>query len=399
MDSQQLANKDLIQYRKQREQISFDSVVKKDDENIRIVYKKTHKGYENLDNDNPLELLDSEIDSQKRKPEDQTEGSYERTGSRERTSSGERPEYLESYQPLNDPATEPLNFSSEIPVVSESNPNQTDPVQPLPVGSPRSSSDKVADNATETNEDTQSPQKSTVTPTSILKNRGKVTLSIDLDDIKVDKTGIPIPQAIPTSPLPSPPSSPTPHQAGALVWSGRIIYQWKGYDFDLMLNAFHINGPNVGSYLPRVMKIEQRISLDQLIKYVPKIDFSSSRKRTCVYFEISDKGSEGDKKTYRKLFAHLKKINRGGVFAIRPDELIGVDSSFFKELYIFPLGASDNVPPFLGDEYDRDLEDMLIGIFLTNRSRSHITLDISGPIPGEPSLLSGGSPQQNKTDN
>jgi len=46
----------------------------------------------------------------------------------------------------------------------------------------------------------------------------------------------------------------------------------------------------------------------------------------------------------------------------------GVNCSYFKELYIFPLAASDKVPSFISDEeYDKDLEDMLIGVFLTDK--------------------------------
>jgi len=69
------------------------------------------------------------------------------------------------------------------------------------------------------------------------------------------------------------------------------------------------------------------------------------------------------------LFDHLRQINRGGViFLEKGTRTYGMSSAFFKEIYIFPLAASDHVPPFIHDEeYDRDLKDTLIGVFLTDK--------------------------------
>jgi len=50
MNSQQLANEELILYRKQREQISLKNVMK-DESSDMLLVKKTHKGEEQVDTD------------------------------------------------------------------------------------------------------------------------------------------------------------------------------------------------------------------------------------------------------------------------------------------------------------------------------------------------------------
>lgn len=116
-----------------------------------------------------------------------------------------------------------------------------------------------------------------------------------------------------------------------------------------------------------------RMTLSSLLNYISQLEFSSSRNKTTVYFDIfhenqNQESSQEEKKNYKILFQELRKKDRAGVIKIEKEKIIGVHWNFFKELYIFPLSASDPVPSFINsDEYDRDLEDMLIGVFITDK--------------------------------
>lgn len=149
------------------------------------------------------------------------------------------------------------------------------------------------------------------------------------------------------------------------TWLGVIEYKYKDFDIQFPCSCYPINGVSVEEYVPRVLKITNRMSRDALLTYLPKIDYSATRNRTCVYFDVEEQYQSD----YKLLFDHLRQINRGGVISLEQGtRTYGMSSAFFKEIYIFPLAASDRVPPFIrDDEYDRDLKDTLIGVFLTDK--------------------------------
>jgi len=140
-------------------------------------------------------------------------------------------------------------------------------------------------------------------------------------------------------------------------WCGNIKNSWKECEVDIVVNVYHINGPQVENMLPSLLSIENRLDLKELHKYLPKITGSTSRNRTACYFQPK---SEEHLDGYRKLFSYLQKINRGGVLANKQQGL-------FQELYIFPLAKGENIPSFISSN-DIDIkEDLLIGVFLTDK--------------------------------
>jgi len=140
-------------------------------------------------------------------------------------------------------------------------------------------------------------------------------------------------------------------------WKGKISYELKdevAVDFNAKL--VHINGPKIEEYIPLLLKIENRLSLEELLKYIPDIDQSNTRYATVGYFLPEESTLNDD---YNKLFLYLKKVNRGGVFTIPSHPL-------FTELFVFPLSKSDILPTFINaNEYNREYEDTLIGIFIS----------------------------------
>lgn len=84
------------------------------------------------------------------------------------------------------------------------------------------------------------------------------------------------------------------------------------------------------------------MNLDQLLTYIPQLKFSSSRACTCVLL----KSAQGE---YKKLFSHLRTTERSGVVQVGPNNFPGLHT-FFKEVYVFPLAASDPDPDFLTEQ-------------------------------------------------
>lgn len=113
------------------------------------------------------------------------------------------------------------------------------------------------------------------------------------------------------------------------TWGGMVKYQFQGLDLSLSLSGFHIEGPEIGENLPRVLKVEHRMDLQQLLDYLPKLDASTSRARTSMYFTVADTDEESFE-SYARLFTHLKEVQRAGVFHIHKGDAIGVSPTFFK---------------------------------------------------------------------
>jgi hypothetical protein len=145
-------------------------------------------------------------------------------------------------------------------------------------------------------------------------------------------------------------------------WSGKISYHNQNFVFQFSVIGWHVNGPQVEPYIPLSMRIDNRTNLSELLHYLPKLDQSTSRNRSCIYFEAAP----SEEVEYRNFFVHLKDSNRGGVIAIEDN----ADKNFLKELYIYPLSSRDPIPPFLkGYELilNRKGLDTLIGVFLTSK--------------------------------
>jgi len=183
---------------------------------------------------------------------------------------------------------------------------------------------------------------------------------VDLPFLTHERTEERTPPASPKSASRNTPKSTAPS------WTGFLRYKSKALDLKLPASGFHINGPLVEEHMPLILTVGHRMPLEQLLAYLPKIDFSATRNRTCIYFEAE----EGEKANYQALFQTFRSADRAAVVSIDKSSVIGVNASFFKELYVFPLAASDPVPSFINDQdYDRDLEDMLIGVFLTDKEK------------------------------
>jgi len=141
-----------------------------------------------------------------------------------------------------------------------------------------------------------------------------------------------------------------------MLWCGNIKNSWKECEVDIQVNIYHMNGVEIEDMLPTSLAIENRLDLKELHKYLPKLSFSSSRNMTICYFQPKSVEHLDD---YRKLFAYLKSINRGGVFSTNKD--------FFQELYVFPLAKEEEIPSLIS-KIDLDIkEDLLIGVFLSDR--------------------------------
>jgi hypothetical protein len=68
------------------------------------------------------------------------------------------------------------------------------------------------------------------------------------------------------------------------------------------------------------------------------------------------------------------------------------NSQRFKELYVFPLSSTSAVPTFMQRKYSRNFEDILVGVFLTDKTQPPIfaknvvtqkETEVISPIPKE----------------
>jgi len=113
-------------------------------------------------------------------------------------------------------------------------------------------------------------------------------VNVGIDDSKEIETGYMEEQeSFSLSPAHSPKrSSSIPQKESS--WLGILEYKYKDFDIQFPCTCHPINGPSVEEYLPRVLKITNRMTRDQLLQYLPKIDFSATRNRTCVYFDVEE---------------------------------------------------------------------------------------------------------------
>eukprot|EP01130_Rhizamoeba_saxonica_P015659 TRINITY_DN7074_c0_g1_i1.p1 TRINITY_DN7074_c0_g1~~TRINITY_DN7074_c0_g1_i1.p1 ORF type:complete len:613 (-),score=123.01 TRINITY_DN7074_c0_g1_i1:259-2097(-) len=158
-------------------------------------------------------------------------------------------------------------------------------------------------------------------------------------------------------------------------WSGNILYTIDNYDITLKLRSYHLDGPKVENYVPSILNVDKRMNLTQLKKYLVQIENSSSRIRTVCNFETISPVYDSQ---YTSLIHHLLQIDRGGVF-VDYELKENVHKKFFKELYILPVRANENLP-FLRDQDSllNNSKDHLIGVYLTSKDPEHI------PKTGEP---------------
>eukprot|EP01128_Nolandella_sp_AFSM9_P010685 TRINITY_DN7431_c0_g1_i1.p1 TRINITY_DN7431_c0_g1~~TRINITY_DN7431_c0_g1_i1.p1 ORF type:complete len:972 (-),score=256.51 TRINITY_DN7431_c0_g1_i1:114-3029(-) len=172
-------------------------------------------------------------------------------------------------------------------------------------------------------------------------------------------------------------------------WKGSISYQFNEANISLNVAGYLLTGPNVFASLPPRLIVEHRMDLTELLAYLPQLDKSSSRTRTCVYFtptaapSSSSPTPSSEEEDYMKLFDELKTQNRAGVFVLKPGVTGELRHSFFKELYLIPIAAVDPKPDYIDeDRYPRDLVDTLIGVFINDKHLgAHIPSQPSQPQP------------------
>lgn len=63
------------------------------------------------------------------------------------------------------------------------------------------------------------------------------------------------------------------------TWVGAVKYQFHGIDLTIPVSGHHVEGAEVGSFLPPLLKVEHRMDLNDLLQYLPRLDQSSSRAR------------------------------------------------------------------------------------------------------------------------
>jgi hypothetical protein len=204
---------------------------------------------------------------------------------------------------------------------------------------------------------------------------------------------------------------------GAPCWTG--VLKYPGVITQLNLKAHHIHGPEMFSQLPSILTIDGRMELKKLFDYLPQIDVSSSRRRTAVLFvpdttpsstsSSSSSSSVASSSTttssslsstspnltssstpvdnvasYQALYRHLKNLDRGGVLKFEPQP--NIDPEVFRELYLFPVCPSEFVPEFLRDDYlnnnnainIQSLEgEYLFGVLLTKKPQVRSALPTS----------------------
>lgn len=62
-------------------------------------------------------------------------------------------------------------------------------------------------------------------------------------------------------------------------WSGQLSHRLTEREFSLPMKAYRLEGEDVAPHLPPTLRIYHRMALPDLVKYLPQIDKSSSRKR------------------------------------------------------------------------------------------------------------------------
>jgi len=144
------------------------------------------------------------------------------------------------------------------------------------------------------------------------------------------------------------------------IWEGII----KTDGDKIGVKSYELNGNSVQNMLPQTLKIVGRMDLQSMTKYLIDIDFSSTRKRTVIYF---DPITTEDSFAYVSYFEFLRSRNRGGVIEVRNTE--------FKEAFIFPLSSHHHPPSFCASSKVKLSGDKLLGIFITklpgdNKSKS-----------------------------
>eukprot|EP01122_Echinamoeba_exundans_P013324 TRINITY_DN5800_c0_g1_i3.p1 TRINITY_DN5800_c0_g1~~TRINITY_DN5800_c0_g1_i3.p1 ORF type:complete len:926 (+),score=195.15 TRINITY_DN5800_c0_g1_i3:51-2828(+) len=198
-------------------------------------------------------------------------------------------------------------------------------------------------------------------------------------------------------------SSPTPKEPEreARIWTGTLMYPGQfqdglgvraapcvplDEDAAIPVHKFPLN------MLPSILKITNRTDLGEMMKYLPQIDSSSSRRRTAFVLEPL---TESDVYLYNNVFEHFKSVSRVG--AILADDMVNelitsdptkanlkpVAKDFFKEIYIVPISANSSVPAWLSKtDFDAEGKDKLVLVFLTKKG---------DPIPVPQPILPAGS--------
>lgn len=132
------------------------------------------------------------------------------------------------------------------------------------------------------------------------------TLFLDTNDASVAKSTTPTIKAdasLSTRSQPPPISlrevNNTSLDRDRAVWKGTLIFDEPTLgDLKLSLSMHHINGPYVEQHLPPNLFIQGRMKIESMLDFLPKLDTSTSRNRTVVYFDVTAKDSASDTDRY-----------------------------------------------------------------------------------------------------
>ncbi|XP_049849797.1 uncharacterized protein LOC126320385 isoform X2 [Schistocerca gregaria] len=177
-------------------------------------------------------------------------------------------------------------------------------------------------------------------------------------------------------------ASPTPRSLGQhaqpgsnlgylQVWQGILTY--RGTCPDCHVHLRRVQGPNVDRLFQEFnihsFDIESRVDLPEILKYLPRIELSSSRVRSLLYFEPNvSMYRDSAIYAYSQMFEYFHNISRAGVVVINKH------TDIFKEIYVCPiLGGtpenSGNVPAFIPRPLATDGKDRLWLAILSDKKK------------------------------
>ena len=141
----------------------------------------------------------------------------------------------------------------------------------------------------------------------------------------------------------------------AVVWEGHIktttTHKFK-------VNAIKISGEGklATKTIPETLLQVGRMDINQLNKYLPELQYSTSRKLEVVLFEPATPQTE-EENAYTSAFDNLMTSNRAAVLKIPQ----------FKEAYIVPISRTSIIPEWL-DGYRSNGQDRLFGALVSART-------------------------------
>nr|XP_006813441.1 PREDICTED: death-inducer obliterator 1-like [Saccoglossus kowalevskii] len=329
MTSEQMACKELFEWREREAKHTLEMQVKQAEEESRHIQltKKTHKGEIEIEEDS---LADLEAPLEKAKPEKAQPIGVMLTDTTEQHKTHLFDLNCKICTGKMAPPSDEPSASKKPKILAALSPTAKVP----PVAG--SGNDSVKSEDTESSSVFDSPKPST---------------SMDI---------------VEASPMPE-----SPVEAESPPASVDCISVWKG--FVVMQNlakfatvSYKVSGPtgNLMTDLPDTLHLCGRISFEQVYDYISKIRTSATKDICIIRFQAAN---EEEKVSYISMYSYFSSRRRCGV--------VGNNTKHVKDMYLIPLAGHAKIPsallPFDGPGLDEFRPHMLLGVIIKQKRQRH----------------------------